>query len=568
MFFGDYEKAEIGYKKLYSKNENNTEILSKLIDCYYQNQKYDIAESLIKDKLKDNNIRFYFLHVLLGYGYSLQDHKEKANIEYIKAIRKAEGNMQISLSVGSVFAEKSMLNKALLVYNKALELGNTSLLYSNIALIYAEKGNLKMMINNYLEQIMQDHRTLDRLFNKISPYLSRDSNDSVNLFLKNRVIAINKTRPKAFWNKLLSKLYIYQKQYQEAFLQEKIVYFSSENIHPIFNLGEICFKSDEFTISENCFNFISSQTRVNSSFNIKSSLYLLEIDVKNKKDIFTTDSKYLKMLKEVKALSNKITVSIAYSDFLFNIYGKQEEAISVLKPFLDKKKINNSDLLTIKMKLADYYVLYGDFDKAMFFYLQIKESSKLKELKNQAIFKQARLAFFKNDFKWAKSAFASIKMKPSQWEANNALDYYLLFLDCYEDDLDDQTHLSLYSEAIYNIHCEKYDKALIFLKELISLSKGFPIEIYAVYQQAESLEKLGNWNQSVSSYLYLLNTYPQNNMADKSCYKLAEIYNYELKDYEKAKEYYKKILSYHIDSIYLEEARSKYRILNQQKPIL
>ena len=270
------------------------------------------------------------------------------------------------------------------------------------------------------------------------------------------------------------------------------------------------------------------------------------------------DARYNEILNMVKGV-NVITVNIAYSSFLFETLKDRDKAIKILKKSINKRGVDESKLLEIKMKLADYYVLYGDFNKAMFYYLQVKESTKIENLKNEAIFKQARLALFKKDFSWAKSSFEAIKRTPSSWESNDSLYYYLFLLDCYEKESDDHNNLNLYSEAIYNIHIKDNEKALSILEELVKKSRGLPMEVYAVYRQAECFMKLENWNKALANYMYLLETYPDNYMSDKSCFEIAEIYRYKLNDYEKSKEYYKKILMDHQESIYLEDARYKYR---------
>ena len=46
---------------------------------------------------------------------------------------------------------------------------------------------------------------------------------------------------------------------------------------------------------------------------------------------------------------------------------------------------------------------------------------------------------------------------------------------------------------------------------------------------------------------------------DDSLYEIAEIYHNQLKNIEKASEYYQKIIFEHLSSIYLVDARKKYR---------
>ena len=74
-------------------------------------------------------------------------------------------------------------------------------------------------------------------------------------------------------------------------------------------------------------------------------------------------------------------------------------------------------------------------------------------------------------------------------------------------------------------------------------------------------EKLGNFNAALEKYKLIIDKHKEGIFVDEALYFAAEIYNFQLKEVEKAKPLYEEIIFKHEDSIYFVEARKKYRQL-------
>jgi len=62
-------------------------------------------------------------------------------------------------------------------------------------------------------------------------------------------------------------------------------------------------------------------------------------------------------------------------------------------------------------------------------------------------------------------------------------------------------------------------------------------------------------------YKKVLNNYSWDILADNALYKIAKIYDFSLKDKEKAMEYYEKIIIDYPGSIFTVESRKRFRFL-------
>ena len=75
------------------------------------------------------------------------------------------------------------------------------------------------------------------------------------------------------------------------------------------------------------------------------------------------------------------------------------------------------------------------------------------------------------------------------------------------------------------------------------------------------LKKLNEFKRAEKNYLQIITLNKDDILADDAHYYLAELYLNKLNNIEKAKEYYQKIIFEYPSSIYLVDARKKFRNL-------
>ena len=71
---GEFEKALISYQNLYTQKKNNLNYFYKIIEIHQQLEQYDLAESLLKEKIKGQRDGQFIVE--LGYNFQLKGNQE------------------------------------------------------------------------------------------------------------------------------------------------------------------------------------------------------------------------------------------------------------------------------------------------------------------------------------------------------------------------------------------------------------------------------------------------------------------------------------------------------------
>ena len=95
--------------------------------------------------------------------------------------------------------------------------------------------------------------------------------------------------------------------------------------------------------------------------------------------------------------------------------------------------------------------------------------------------------------------------------------------------------------------------------------KGQPIEDEALFEQAKLYIKQNQFEAAIVNFEKVIALNPEGILIDDAYYELAELYKNQLKNPEKASEYYQKIIFDYSSSIFLVDARKKYRRIRGDK---
>ncbi len=553
---GDYEKASQLYESLEKENPFNTRYLKRLITCFQETNEFKKAEEILKEKLLKNPNQFY-LHVEIGYNFDRQQKKESAKKEYLKAMTSIETNPNIGGIIGRMFQENNLLDYALQAYFRAMELNENSRHEFQIAQIYGEKGLFKKMFDYYVELIDRNDNYANSIQRFMSKYIDDDPASKNNTALKKALLRKSIRNPKNIWNELLSWLFIKQKEYRKAFIQEKALFRRDPRyIENLLSLAKITFENDDFSTSKNCFSFILQ----NSNFiedKLISELYLLKIGVKTKdEEIY---SLFEQTLQKYGVNSNTIDIQVAFADFLTFQNKNPLKAIDILeKAFsLSTSKFEKAK---IKLKLGDVFVFTERFNKAILYFSQVENQLKNHPLSQEARFKVAQTSYFKGDFSWAKTQLKVLKSSTSQLIANDAVALFLVISDNEPKD-SIPSGLKEFAKASLLAYQRKNTEAISTYSTLLKKYQGQDIEDEALFNQAKLFIEERNYEKAIANLLRIISINPEGLLVDNSYYLLAEVYNNNIKDLEKASEYYQKIIFEKASSIYLVEARKKYRKL-------
>ena len=551
---GEYEKASQIYESLEKNNPFNTRYLKRLITCYQETSNYEKAADLLQKKLLNNPSQHY-LRIEIGYNFDRQQKTALAKKEYDFAVDAITSNPSLGGIMGRMFQQNNLLDYAIEAYSKAMRLHENASYEFQIAQIYGEKGEFEKMFDSYIQLIDKDENYLGGVQRFTSRYINEDATNSNNIAFKKSLLKKSISNPKNVWNELLSWLFTKQKEYGKAFIQEKALFNRDPAyIETVFRLAKIAFENNDITTAKKCFDFILEKTNFIEE-KITAELYLLKIAVKTTAK--NSASLFEKTLQEYGVNRNSLEIQLEFADYLTFKINNPSKAIEVLEKalLLSTSKFKNA---RIKLKLGEVLVFTGRFNKALLYFSQVQTQLKNHPLSQQARFKVAQTSYFKGDFKWAKSQLKILKGSTTQLIANDAVDLFLVISDNEPKD-SIPSGLIDFAKADLLAYQNKNTEAIAIYSAMAQKYQGQNIEDDVLFNQATLYLKENQYENTISNLLKIISINAEGILVDDSYYLLAEVYKNKIKDTEKASEYYQKIIFEKPSSIYLVDARKKYR---------
>lgn len=557
---GEYAKALSVYENLVKESPGNSNYFMGVVTANQQLENFEIAESLLLERLKNTNNNPTIL-IELGHNYELQNNQELAKKSYLEAISALNEKANYAYSIARGFEKYSLLDYAEQAYVLGMQLNPEMNFDLPLARIYGEQGKLDEMFNSYLGLIAKQPEMSLNLMREFDRYILEDATNPANIALRKQLLQKLQKTQDIFYSELLAWLFIQQKDFAKAFMQEKAIYRrNNQDLQRIIQLTVLAKSEEDLDTAKDIVAFIIEETE-SPSVLIQANQLLMDMKIATAKesDFKEIEKEYQKLLSEFGVGLETVAIQIDFANFLAFKMNKIEEAKDLLTA-LSSSLLNNFQQAAVKMVLADILVLDQKFNQALIYYSQIQNLVKNDEIAQNARFKVAKTSYFKGDFEWALTQLDVLKKSSTQLIANDAMELSLLIK---ENSLEDstQTALKLYANADLFAFQNKNENAIEILEQILNNHKGEKIEDEALLKQAELFKKQTSWNKAEANYLKILEFYQKDILADNATFLLAELYNDQLNNPEKAKEYYAQIIFNFPDSIYFVDSRKKYRSL-------
>ncbi|MGB5818511.1 MAG: tetratricopeptide repeat protein [Saonia sp.] len=558
---GDYKKAVVFYEKLVKKNPRRTDYSEGLVACYQQLEEYAKAEEYLNKKINERNA-YPTLLIEMGHNYTLQNLPEKANEYYERALSKIDENPNYGYGIGFRFHKYVLLDYAIKAYSRAMDL-NPELDYNfQLARIYGEQGAIEKMYDSYLELVSHGKSSKSNILRNINDFITADADNENNIKLKKTLLRKAQKNPDVLWNELLSWLFVQQKQYNNAFSQEKAIYKRGEgsSLQRLQGLGNMALEDGETDVAKTIFEYIMDNS-TDGVTKLNAQLHLIDIELlePNEKKLTEVQNTFEKLMASYGFRNESLQLQIAYANFLTFKKDDPETAIGILKKSLELP-LNRFGKAYVKLALGDILVFDKKFNQALIYFSQTQKDLKNDVLGQNARFKVAQTSFYKGDFDWALTQLKVLRSSTSQLIANDAMQLSLLISD---NSLEDSTRTALkkYARADLLAYQNKTKAAINELNDILENHKGEKVEDEALLKQGELLETLKDYEAAKFNYQKITTFYANGILADDAHFALAELYRNLLNEPEKAKQHYEKIIYDYQDSYYFPQARKNYRIL-------
>ncbi|WMI66838.1 tetratricopeptide repeat protein [Aestuariibaculum sp. YM273] len=557
---GDFEKALFEYKKLYAESPSNVNYINQIVSAHQELEQYTEAETFLLKLIQ--RVNYPAFKVDLGYNYQLKGDLEQATLYYNEALNSIEERPSNVFAVAKSFQGHTLLNETIQAYEKAMALKPDFNFNLQLAQLNGELGNIEEMFIGYVDFAEANPIALSNVKRFISDFISENGENENNILFRKILLKKMQQEPQVLWNQLLSWLFIQQKDYNKAFVQEKAIFMRQpESLDSIEDLAEIAMNEGELDIAKDILTFVT-QTAQDTEMLLNAHYNLIQIETRQtpKKDYAIINEKYQELFSEFGLSSLTFKLQLGYAHFLAFSNNQPDKATSFLEDTL-KLPLNQMQQAEVKLELGDILVLQEKFNNALIYYTQIQRNLKNSTISQEARFKVAKTSYYKGDFKWAESQLNILKASTSQLIANDALDLKLLITDNKYDGDSLQTALKMYAKADLLAFQNKEEEAIGLLNKILNEHKTEAIIPQALFKQAQLFEALEQFEQAKANYESIIENFSEGILVDDALFSLADIYENILNQPEKAKPLYEQIIFNHADSIYFVDARKRYRAL-------
>jgi tetratricopeptide (TPR) repeat protein len=565
---GEFEKANALFDELYD-HQPETWFLQ-----YYKSllavKDYTKAEKITRKQLKQNrgNLNLY---ILLGKIYGLQKDSKKATEYYEKAIKELNPIQPYIFNLANAFVEEKLYDYAIEVYNKGRKQNPDYPFYYERAEIYKAKFDHAAMINEYLDALEFRESELQSVQIQLQNSLGYDDDEGgmKNPLLKQELQKrIQRDPGKIVLSELLIFIMKQQKDFDGAFVQSRALDKRlKEDGHRLFDLARICETNEKWDTAIRCYEYLLEKG-VNGAFYDVATIDILNVEFLSVTSKAQPSTAQLLSLEDrlkkahLKYKSNMLTDKIVRSLAIVqaNYLNKTGEAIELLQEFINSPGVDQALRAEFKLLLADTYLLSGDIWEASLLYSQVEKAFKYETIGHEAKFRNARLSYYAGEFAWAKTQADVLKGSVEKLIANDALDLSLIISDAIGVDTS-ETALRMFSSAELLVLQHRYSEAITRMDSINLLYNTHTLGDDINFKKAQIFRTLGKFSDAEAMYKSILDFYPEGLYGDDAQFKLADLYEKDLNDKEKARQAYQQILTKYPGSIFTNDARKRYRML-------
>jgi tetratricopeptide (TPR) repeat protein len=565
----DYTKAVIYYESLYDKNPSTFYV--PYFKCLLAIKDYRKAEKITKRQLKSSpdNLTFY---VDLGQIYKADSNMVKANDQYKKAIKELSPDVSQTLELGKAFMGIKEYDYAIETYKKGRK-NNIHVypFFNELAEVYKTLGDIRNMVNEYLDEIGFKETNLQDVEMQLQNSLGYDDEKGGfnNPILKEELQRRIQQHPdKIVYYDFLIYILIQQKDFEAAFVHSKALDRRlKEEGYRIMNLGKLCILNEDFETAQKCFDYVISLGKDNFNYTtacVESANAQFERIIKQRNytstDLIDVEQKLKNTIKQFGY--NQLSISLVHKlAVLQGFYiSKVQEAIDMLNEVINTSGIDKASIAELKLDLGDILLINGELWEASLLYSQVEKAYKYEPIGHEAKFRNAKIAFYTGDFKWAKAQLDVLKGATSKLIANDAMDLSLVISDAIGIDTN-VVPLQMFASADLLLLQHKTTEGLQRMDSINILFDNHSLADDIYYKKAEVFAQQGKYKEAIEAYQRVVDAYGEDIYGDDALFKMAEIYQFNLKDIEKAKTLYQEVLIKYPSSVYTVEARKRFRKL-------
>lgn len=583
----EYEKAGELFEKI-QITKKNAYIYYYYYQTLFQLRDFDQMEKLAKKqcKLFPDQLRY---RVDLGYVYEISNQIGKAEKEYQAVLKDIQPKDYSVRDVYNSFLTKGKREYALDALMKGRKLlGDDKLYAKEITGIYSQLGRSDKLFEEAVSLVKDnEEKYIPQCEEIIQNALLDDENaqkyETIKTMLQKNM---QKYPENDCYTSLLYWVYQLNRDYPEALVLAKAMdKKNKEDGTKLLQLALTASQNHDYSTAIDALNYVVAKgsnslqydKAVAALLNIKYQKISNILPIKMS-DVIALESDYRNFVSEKGVAACPTEFVLQYASLLAFYKNSPEEAVTLLEEAIQNATRDAKQKNEYKVKLADVQLYMDNVWDATLLYSQVNQDMPNEEIGQTAKFKNAKLSFYIGEFAWAKSQLDVLRSATTKLIANDAMYFSLLISDNEEEDEEseegeDEEEPELFSGQNTNIPLQYYAKAdfLLFQNKaedayqmfdsVISMSPFGTLVDDALYQKALILIKKKDFLSAEQLLKKIIDAHYTELLADDALFKLGELYEYDIHDMQQAMDCYKKLMRDFPSSLYVNEARNRFRTL-------
>ncbi len=566
----EFRKAGDIYERLFAKTHSKI-YFDYYLDCLKELEDYSKAEKVIKKQIRKQpeDLTHY---VEYGILFRLQNEKDKAIAQFTKGMDKIGKNEMQIMNLANAFLAEREFGFAEQTYLKGRK-KTVNKFYLQLARVYSYQHEYEKMTHEYINYLDENPSQIGRVEARLQSLVVNDIDDNLRKILKKNLLReIQKKPDKAVFPELLIWLYIQEKEFESALVQAKALdRRRNEEGRRLIELAKTAAKNGFYSTAISGFEYVidlgkSKKFYFKARFGLLDALYKKAVsgDLGSKEEMLNLEANYQKAIDEFGKSKQTIQILKDLAHLQAFYLDKAEQAKELLENAIKLRGISQNMLAECKLELGDILLLQNQIWDATLIYAEVEQAFKHNPLGHEAKFRAAKLAYYNGDFLYAQAQLDILKASTSKLIANDALELSLLISDNTALDTS-TTALKMFADTQLLVLQNKDSLAINKLDSILQFFAGHSLSDDIYFCKAKIMRKHRNFKEEVKYLTTLIENYGYDILADNATFRLAEIYQHEFDDKEKAMELYKKILIDFQGSILVTEARKRFRALRGDK---
>ncbi len=615
---GDKLKAIELYRDLAKSDANIAFIHNNYLNTLLDLGESEEAQNYIKRVLRKDpeNIQF---KADVGVIYVRTGDVTKADRYFRDLINSYKSNVSRSKLLADYLSGKSLSEYSIMALTECRQtVGNPYLFCLELAMLYRIKGEKEKMVQEYLNYVTQNSANIQYVKNVMQALLTKpDELESLEKILYERV---QRYPDLDVYSDLLIWVTMQQKNFYASFIQARAYDRRYKKLgERCMEVARVALDNEDYDNAFRSYKYVVKEYPTGPYF-LQARLGLVKTREARVRNTFPVQqdsvrnliADYSAFIQEYRDNPNAHEAQRSEALLHANYLDEKDKAVELLNNLIENPRASLQIKSKSKLDLGDIYLLKGETWESSLLYSQVEKSLKESPLGYEAKLKNAKLFYYKGNFRLAQEHLDILKEATTREIANDAMElsmrikeniafdsvgdalqaYALVELLLYQNKTDEALDalnnlregyviIPIYDAKIMITH--DWEATLFKAKlgdtiEVAGRAIKKPVSNQTILDDVYWLEanirmQRGEFEKSLGLLQKILHEFPDDIFADDAYFLQGDIYERQLANTDKAMEIYREFLNKYPGSVYAAEARKRFRALrgdfiNQEQPQL